>query len=384
MSASGSSERQPKRRRLDKTIVRLQDGTPDAQVSLDVDVLIIDYVTYQATIALLAEAKSTAGDSKGGISAAHNLEMTNAFLAIFKAKYADYQVDDELDFRILLLKFVTLYVRRSSCNASSPTPEALKALRVRNQQRAVHWIGNAERAPTHGRHVESFDQDLPLPLEDLERNRADVLSSLNAPAEDEAYEDAFYGTSSSLALLDLLPLFMEVSATRNGMSESTLTVQWMELAGSFILQACLEMYSVRGAAGSDAIDEAFAWGFESRETTTTGDDLPEVDAMFECEDEEGEVLGWAEIKQRYLDELIPRGGESQTPVAAHLESLAAAHSVAGLHRKLLHLLNALNASMSPPVLAQLENGSLEGFTLEQTAEFLEECGLPAGWPNVSM
>ncbi|OQO01655.1 hypothetical protein B0A48_12692 [Cryoendolithus antarcticus] len=383
MTASGTPERQPKRRRLNKALVRLPSRSPDAEVSLDVDILILDYVTYQATTVLLTEAKSTSDDGKDSIYADHNLEMTNSFLVIFKAKYPGYQVDDELDFRVLLLKFVTLYVRRLTRNASSPTPDALKALRVQNQQRAVAWIGSAERAPTHGRNVESFDQDLPRPLEDLERDRADILNSLNAPAEDEAYEDAFYGTSGSLALLDLLPLFMELSAMRNRISESTLTLQWMELAGSFILQACLEMYCIRGASGSDAIDEAFAWGFRSNTSTAT-DDVREVDDMFESGDEAGEVQGWAEVKQRYLNELTTRSSDHGISLVAHVEKLAAKHPVAALHRKLLHFLNALDASMSPPVLAQLETGTLEGFTREQTAEFIEDCGLPAGWPNVSV
>ncbi|KAK6443734.1 hypothetical protein LTR95_000561 [Oleoguttula sp. CCFEE 5521] len=383
MTASGTPERQPKRRRLNNALVKLPDRTPDAEVSLDVDILILDYVTYQATTALLTDANSTPDDGKDSISAAHNLEITNAFLAMFKAQHSNYQVDDKLDFRILLLKFVTLCVRRMTRNASSPAPDALKALRVQNQQRAVAWIGSAERAPAHGRDVESFDQDLPRPLEDLERDRADVLNSLNAPAEDEAYEDAFYGTKASLALLDLLPLFMEVSAMRNRISESTLTLQWMELAGSFILQACLEMYCIRGASGSDAIDEAFAWGFRT-DTSTATDDVREVDDMFESDHDEGEVQGWAEIKQRYLDELTTRSSDPSVSLVTHFENLAAKHPVAALHRKLLHFLNALNASMSPPVLAQLETGTLEGLTSEQTAEFIEDCGLPAGWPNVSV
>ena len=97
----------------------------------------------------------------------------------------------------------------------TPNKSALQALRVVNQTRARQWIGSEDRIPSGAYDISAFEADLPLQLDGLERNRAYVLRMIGAPEEDEAYEDAFYGTSFSLSLLDLLPMFMKVVAARS-------------------------------------------------------------------------------------------------------------------------------------------------------------------------
>ncbi|KAK5172863.1 uncharacterized protein LTR77_002983 [Saxophila tyrrhenica] len=378
-------EAQPaKRARLaEDAVASIYSQVSNTDTSLEVDHMILDYVAYQTIQACLASRDPTR-QSGSSQALASNLAMADSFMSIFRTRHPTYKPDAELRLRSMLLKFITLFTQRLTRNPTTPPREDLRALRTSNQQRAREWIGSADRMPSAILSSDAFDKDLPIAEQSLERNRAHVLSKLDIPPEDDHYEDAFYGTSDCVSLIDLCPLFMRLSAARNAMNGSNLTELWMELACELMLQACLEHYLVFGAHGTDAIDEAFAWGYKTAEddSQTSANNVDassvnhdEVNAMFEDDEFEMEAEGWAEIKMSYLRRLQPDRAVPEKDTAALLGMVATQHPVEAFEKRLLTYLSALSESMVKPVLVQLENGQLDGMTQQETKDFLATCNI---------
>lgn len=390
----GNTEHVSKRLKLSTQEATIFTKRGDADTSLEVDHMILDYLSFQATNAVLADRDSTQAHAP---AMQRKIVMVDAFLDMFKAKHREFTPDPELRFRLLLLKFTTLFSHRLIQHASVPSCHALRQLRESNQSRAREWIGGVDAVPSLKFDMSRFETELPLSLEDLERNRAHVLNTLGMPAEDEAYDDAFYGTSASAALLDILPLFMTVVAARNELNNSTLNKSLMELVGQFMLQACLEQYLVRGASGSDAIDEAFAWGYrithgtqeESEHMKLDGErviEAPDETArMFQHEDGmDGNVRespDWIETKLAYITALATQSSDS-AGLEDHLERLADENSIDEFEYTVLGFLGSLADSLPDPVLTQLEQGRLLDMTPAETKAFLRSCGLSSQWPFV--
>lgn len=366
-----------------------------ADAALEVDHMILDYLSYQATNAVLAHRKSNHAHTP---ALQRKTAMVDAFLDMFKAKHPQYTPDSELRFRLLLLKFTTLFCQRLVQNASVPSSHAFCQLRESNKSRARQWIGSIDAVPSLNHDMSCFETQLPLSLDDLERNRAHVLNTLGMPAEDEAYDDAFYGTTASAALLDVLPSFMAVVAARNELNNSTLNKALIELVGEFMLQACLEQYLVRGASGSDAVDEAFAWGYkvnyvapgkEGQQIDTDGDALnesaDETIRMFQHEDDTDGIVrespDWTVTKSTYIATLAKQSSHS-TDLVDHLERLADEHPIDQFETTMIGFLGSLADSLPTPLLVQLEEGNLSDMTPTETKAFLRSCGLDSQWPLV--
>lgn len=395
--------------------VALETRAADFHTALEVDLMMLDFLSYQTTTACLAEAarrttprgngpSSLSNLPKGPTkSSERNLSTFNTLYKLFTSSHEEYQLDAELRFRILLCKFVVLITTRfSSCHAT-PGETSLAQLRSRNQERARAWIGRPERLPSAAFDAGmAFDESLPTSQDQLMSNRAHVLHELNVAAEYDQEDEGFYGTPSCVALLDVLPLFMQVSAAQNAMCGSNVTEFWMRLTGEFMLQACLEQYLICGANGTDAIDEAFAWGYgdtsermagtASSSTVTKGKDEAELDTMFEDEVYETEIDGWTDVKKSFLHQLLPPSvrssdlsadvvppdcnDQSQPPdFASCLVTATSRHPVAVFERKLLAFLGALASSTPEPILLQLEKGQLDGMSEAETRDFLRDCGL---------
>ena len=355
--------------------------------------MILDYLLYQAINICLQYRRSDELVERA-------LLQADEFLALFKRRYGKYNFDVEMRFRQQLLQLVTLFTQRFTQNSTTPSKQSLEALRERNQARARQWIGTASRVPSAQFDATAYETELPLPVDDLENNRARVLVTLDMPAEDDLYDDAFYGTRAAVSLLDLLPMFMAVSAQINEICNSKTKDPLMQLAATWMLQACLEQYRVFGASGTDAIDEAFAWGYKGGEASdqtsleqqrvegrvataldrNTPHRAPEassyrINNMFEAEDEAVEVDGWQEIRDAALEELLLFGEGSASDLASHLAHQSEGHSYARAEEAFIGYFRALAQCTPIPVLVQLERGQLEGMSEEETQDFIKGCGL---------
>ena len=425
-STNGDTKRACKRRKLSSPPppANVFTKTGDDSVALEVDHMILDFLSHQATKAVLASRMSSNMRSP---SLENQLAMFDAFLEMFKAKHPSYVPDAELRFRLLLLKFATLYCSRFDRATAVPSRHALHGLRENNTARAMTWIQNADRIPSGKYDLSGFESGPSSDQGDIEANislqqpdnvgswrneprhkttadarqreylesrRAYTLKVLKRPAEDKTSQDAFYGTSECISLLDLLPSFMGVIAARNELNNSNLSTCLMELAAQFMLQACLEQYLAFGATGCDAIDEAFAWGFKpthpakghkkADSTALNGDDSAdspnETERMFQVEDNHSqEIPDWHDIKASHLAELAHNDSET---LREHLEDVAFGYPIADFEETVLQLLAGLAVSSPEPVFSQLEKGNLDGMSSEETQEFLQDCGLDAHWPLV--
>lgn len=397
---SQEQARPRKRRRLSKdATAAIRSRSAREDTLLEVDIMILDYVAHQAVNKGLGSwQRHTEADPH---SLERTLSMADSFLPIFKTHHPSHKPDAHLQFRVQLLRFTTLFTQRMKRGPTSPSLTELQNLRTTNKARAHAWIEEESRIPSLPFTTRIYDSELPLSQAHLQRNRAFVLNDLGLVAGDEqSHQRAFYGTEACVSLLDILPLFMQLSAAWTALSDSNLTASWMSLACEFMLHACLEQYLVCGADGSDAIDEAFAWGHKSEATGVNGDGEnkaqthDEVNIMFEDEeDEQAEVQGWADERSKWLRQLFACDSngycENREPDAmsapdllSHLQMLARNHSIAKFHDTLLGFLAALGHSIPEPVLHQLENGQLEGMSKGETEKFLGSVGIRGGLSGV--
>lgn len=365
----------PKRRRLSPaaygSIATRQSD--DLATSLEVDHMILDYFTHRAINTCFASRHHPPAPDDAAIGDA--LFQVDEFLALFKHRYPSYRFDAEMRFRQQLLQLVALFTQRLTRNSVTPPRTSLQSLRQSNQGRARRWIGSADRLPTAGYPVDPFEEQLPLSSAKLEDNRARALSSLGIPAEDDAYDDNFYGTSECVSLLDLISLFIKVSATLQGGLGINVGSKWMQFVGEWMLQACLEQYLVYGASGTDAIDEAFAWGYRQENVEDDRHEQDRQTSEIFCDSETGtEMKRWQTLKEEMLEELFLAADGTKDLVAGLLE-LQDVYPTATLEQTALGLLEALSQSVPEPVLTQLEKGELKGMSKEETKAFLTGCGI---------
>ena len=346
----------------------------DIETALEVDYMILDYLLYQAITTCFANPHTPLGSET--LEVERCLVQVDEFFALFKMRYGDCKFDEGMKFRLLLCQIVPLFTQRLTRNSTTPSKERLRSIRQGNVLRARDWIGEAERIPTANYDIEPFESSLPIDQAELERNRVHVLGSVDLPEKDDGYEDAFYGTSASLSLLDLLPLFMKISAACSATFGIGVGNEWMQLAADLMLSACLEQYLVFGASGSDTMDEAFAWGFKSEYSSKEDQDNDEFSYLFEGGEEGGqEVEGWQEIRDRTLQQLLTADAD----IPSHLTRLASLHPLARTHKSVTGFLRSVGDVIPKPVLVQLESGQLDGMSKEETQDFIKSCKLdPTG------
>jgi hypothetical protein len=443
-TAAMESATQPKRVRLSLARGSLMTRCANAETSLEVDLLMLDYLADRCIQASLrCRAKLSPLQRNAAFQAADEaLHIVNDLLTLFPERHPQHNLathDPELRFRLLLLKFTVLFTQRyrpsrgrnGECCAAKPSAEALKKLREQNTARARKWIASAERLPTNGRAVDAFEKNLPLPQRALDEGREKVLEACGQPefhsagqyrrrdqdvkSEDDHSDDqdSYYGDlSTTLTLLDMLPLFMQVCAACHAfMPEgSPMTFRLMKLYREFALQSCIEQYLVLGASGTDCIDEAFAWclrddlddddkhpGISSQEDDDSFSAL-EIENMLRTaeedpdEDEDGyPVPKWSMFLTAAVDRLFPPSDAERIKIRSndnvlhtHLYAVSLRIPWADTDASILKFLSALASSgdadksslLPQPVLAQLERGQLDGMTEDETRDFLENtCGL---------
>lgn len=334
--------------------------------------MIMDYLTYKAINTCFASRQPHGPDSSAVKDA---LLEVDQILNLFKRRYPGYRLDPEIRFRQQLLQLVALFTQRLTRNSTTPPRASLQALRENNQVRARRWIGSADRLPTAGYPVDPYDKELPLSSEALEENRASTLLCLGAPAEDDAYEDELYGTKECVSLLDLLPLFIKISAICCDEFGINPGDNWKRLAREWMLQACLEQYLVFGAAGTDAIDEAFAWGYKEESTKENGEEQEnQANSIFYNSDSGAEIRKWQGLKEEMLEELFLAADGTKDLVTGLME-LRTTHPIQKADQDALGYLQALSQVIDEPVLVQLEKGQLKGMSKEATNDFMRTCGV---------
>jgi hypothetical protein len=271
-----------------------------SETRFDSDLMILDYCLFMATRALLEEQVIKHEEGVDENLSEHPLEMVNcasgerkivstltnvsiAFLRIFKNNHPNESVSDTIKLRLRLVKFTTLYGRRLTQSTTTPSSADLEALRQTHRRRAnEYWDSSSDG---------SFQESAFQHRQPSERRSA----------------TEFRANTGSIALSDLVPMFISLSAARSTMQMSArdITKQWMHLAGQFMLQAALEQCLLYGQCPAEKLREIFSWGWKENISTSWQDEQSVNDMFFDMDqyDEDGsmrEAKGWKEIKMSYF------------------------------------------------------------------------------------
>ncbi|KAI9670112.1 MAG: hypothetical protein M1829_004840 [Trizodia sp. TS-e1964] len=345
----------------------------DPDYQSDVDEMILDYLLYMATNALLEESQERAEGSKLAAPSFSKselpLQMVDSYLPLFKASNSHSDIPESIVFRLHLLKFTTLFTRRLIHSPTTPSPIALTSLRQQNLERATVWLSHNPPEPLNPPtplHTTIFANSLPCPEPSLLSNRREALAAHNLPCT------TFYGTPTSPSLLETLPRYLHFSAsvfaafpdTTSPRSES-----WMRISAEYMLQSALEQYRIYGACRATLARECFAWGYDEQCDAAEDSDEQVVNAMFYKQEPDE----WEEVRDEYMLKLFPPE-DSKLSLAAHLDGVAREFPLVELESKVVEMARALNCERLP-LLVQLERGQLEGVSKEETAELLARVAL---------
>jgi hypothetical protein len=187
----------------------------------------------------------------------------------------------------------------------------------------------------------------------------------------------------SPSLMELQPLFFKLSTYRNALdaNASNLRRDWMNLAGQFMFQTALEQLLILGTKDADVIQEIFSWSWKEDKN---------VDEMF-ADQGEKEKSEWENVRESWaalvgllahVFKLIAhiiqlKPSSKSTPLAHHLLQAAKLYPLHSFEQCMMGFLQTIHSHTSPPVLSQLEDGQVEGLSLDQSQELLRRAQVVA-------
>lgn len=278
------------------------------------------------------------------------------------------QVPDDVNFRLRLIKFTSLYSKRNMpCEVTPPSAE-LEKLRRKHRRRAEEFYDSSSDS--------SFSDSL---LE--QRMGGPTRHQTSKPKRDEEV----------VSLADLVPMFIGLSALRANLFEDDKVSAhegWMDLAGEFMLQAALEQCLEYSDCSSTKLREIFSWGWRPN-PTKSWDDEEAVNGMF-CDDEVmEEIRCWTETRSKYINLVCHRKTrmgpmlirkqlkpKANTDLAKQLRALTRRFPLDHFEGRMLHFLEAMQLSIESPLLAQLETGNVDGMSKRQVEELKRRIRLP--------
>ena len=225
-------------------------------------------------------------------------------MIVFRTKYPEDRGSPISQMRLRLLRFATLFCRRSEACSTSLQLSSLKDLRVARRERLKLWSSDpAISAILHSDVFAAFDGTMSAPVA---LNAACTATSTGANDETEKSED-FHGTPESLTLSDALPLYMALSAAFTQLRGNQITRPWMVLTARFMLSTILEQALVFGVVDRYVIAETFAYGFHvpsnEGDLQIKTDDLIIRNMFWRGPDDDvnnGEIDDWKDIRNGHI------------------------------------------------------------------------------------
>lgn len=288
----------------------------DTLTQLSIDEAILDYLLYTAIKSLLTYIQSaiTGGlDSNNQEKIELPLQLVDceivipyiygtsvsdclydlAFLIMFRCMHPEFHASPELQFRLRLLKYATHSANRFAPSYATPTTSATQALRDRNHERAeassyYNRLPNDLNADTL---AASLSPSFSGSDTTTHANHLLAVSSTTAPVSSP-------NVNSTTNLLDTLPEFMAISASKAMLDARNITETWMRLAAGYMTHAFMEQVLVCGNKGLGPLLEAFAWGFDEFSNAGNGSDEENINVMFLGED--GTLDGWDDLREAHI------------------------------------------------------------------------------------
>ena len=204
-----------------------------------------------------------------------------AFLILFRSIHPEEHGTKEIQIRLRLLKFTSLFCSRFTSVPIEPSEWKLKSLRDQG-----HKLRKA--SDTLGSLVGAVKYESANP----------VMQVTDKTNPEGNMTTSFHGSAQPTSLIDSLPSFMALSAAQSALQELPVSDVWMRLAAGFMAHAALEQSLVYQMELTDALEEAFAWRFDPGSIAEEGTDDWAINAMFFGE--EGEVVGWSDIRNEHI------------------------------------------------------------------------------------
>ncbi|KAG5287104.1 hypothetical protein I7I48_02954 [Histoplasma ohiense] len=356
----------------------MASDSDDPELKLELDLMTLDYLLHKAIIAVIddrieqrrvGEQSNKNGDSILGIF--------DACMQLFRynhlnnnSRNSNYESDRNnqnnntscfpIDLRIKLqiLTVTNLLCRRyhQGSRAFLPSEETLQAQKKGNRERAEHWLRQNE-----DHRICRAAASTPVMNDSayLERNRRDMYVHMGIPCKD--------GNDNIpvASLLDILPECMSLC----GMvcHHDIPDTSWMELPVRFMLFAAIEEILLHGTMIEEAANEAFAWDYPYK---VESDDHHDED----CEqDDKARIAQWESVRDSVKTSLVGVDGERgwETSIGEILEKCPFIR----FEEYVMEWLVSLLRFQKSPILMQLEEGKLEGLTLEETAAFMSRVGI---------
>ncbi|KAH8688891.1 hypothetical protein BGW36DRAFT_353045 [Talaromyces proteolyticus] len=266
----------------------------DADSEVQIDLMILDYLCCKAIFEILTKrtaelsAKQTPVDTD-------LLTIFDTWRTLSSTKHAGTEIPRDLQAKMHLITFTTLFVNRLRGSNWNGSPDILR-WREQNSQEASG-------------HFSTIDEKLKIP--DYDR-----------------LVDVHQITTLLGILPDLLSLYAVLSRVPPPMNH------W-KIVARFILQAVLEQYSLFGRASPDMIEKVFKW----------------ADATLNW----GGLDEWAILRTEMLNLLQP---DEEQSLKGHLEYLTKQFSVFEFEAMVIMHIRTILGDLKTPVLVKMEMGEL--------------------------
>jgi hypothetical protein len=159
-------------------------------------------------------------------------------------------------------------------------------------------IGLSGMRKDNERRAQAFGENLDL-AENMDLKVMDPEGRISGKSSNKHHSpSSLYPFTGKISLLDTLPSFMALSATQSATQDRPITDVWMRLAAGFMAHAALEQYFVHGRRLSNAMADAFSWGFDAESNADEGSEDWQINAMFLDDDEE--IAGWTKIRNEHV------------------------------------------------------------------------------------
>ena len=358
--------------------------------ALEVDEMILEYLLYKTTKAFLDAFRSYGAhhgnrDRLKAESAASLLQVFDLFLQLFKANHPNRDFLPELNFNIKLLEFTVLFTQRNAPQAlSSSSRDQLRKTSQQNAAFRMKWWAKGRRDDQGSAAEDTIIGCWHDYFTLSPSTSTDLKASLQADA------------AKVISLIELLPLFLDLSADMAILLGQDVSEQWMRLAAEFMLQSAWENHAhLASEAGDEPLKIAFGWGqWDRREelddtmlsAVATAAEV-HVDALFRTFDrspEEAagqEILAWSKIKLEYLSAFgtTPAGvtnvHHGQRWQVKRLKEISERFPSVRFHSKMAEYIEDIWKLGRKPILVQIEEGRIEGLTEKDFEDLKENLGV---------
>ncbi|KIW14946.1 hypothetical protein PV08_07733 [Exophiala spinifera] len=390
----------------------------DADLQLDVDVMILEYTLYHAIKAQFDFLSSGRQDATRASESTRLLTIFDCFVHHFNQHHPTHPKSSDFYSNLDVLEFLVLLSNRSGDTStaafSDDTPEKLRSISAENLASRRRWLAARERyARERLRGQPAATSSDKLALQDLEDQ---IYKSWNQHYAFGAHQQR---RTISPSLFDLLPRFIEISAEMSATLNLPPNETWMHIACEFMLQASLEALRMRSlqsqslsqsfsqAAVNDMtprLDDCFAWGYADPRYLVPDGASPDkkmqlVNDLFidpDCVTEEEEddddadsgdpdLLGdhdldedpeWTQTRSQWLCEFSMAVDASAQSQSCRLDRLSVKFPLGAFQDKLISFMQSVWDLLCgdlnrKPVLAQIEEGHIKSLGVVEGPEFDE-------------